>query len=188
MAEPRAVRWTVADVDALPYDEWNRYEIIDGELFVSTAPHYEHQAACTRSSSALDQWNLQTHLGRVFVNPGLIFTESDAVIPDVVWVSRERLAQIGDDAGHLRGAPELVVEALSPGSTNERRDRETKLRLYSTYGVQEYWIIDWRMRTVEVYRRGDTGLRRVAVLRVDDTLTSPLLPGFTLPVGRLFKQ
>ena len=88
----------------------------------------------------------------------------------------------------MLGAPELVVEALSPGASNERRDRETKLRLYSTYGVQEYWILDWRVRTVEVYRRGDTGLHRVAVLRIDDTLTSPLLPGFTLPVGRLFEQ
>jgi Uma2 family endonuclease len=186
MAEARAVRWTVADVEALPYDEWHRYEIIDGELFVSTAPHYEHQGACAQSTGALVQWNEQTQLGRVFVAPGLIFTETDAVIPDVVWISRERLAQIGDDAGHLRGAAELVVEVLSPGAANERRDRERKLALYSAHGVGEYWLVDWRARTVEVHRREQNELRLVATLGREESLTSPLLPGFALPLARLF--
>jgi Uma2 family endonuclease len=186
MAEPQRKRWTVAEVEALPYDEWRRYEVIDGELFVSTAPHFEHQAACTKGSRALDEWNDETGLGRVFVAPGVIFSESDGVMPDVVWVSRERLAQIADSAGHLRGAPELVAEVLSPGRANERRDRETKLRLYSRYGVEEYWLLDWRTRTVVVYRRAGETLARVARLSVGDTLTTPLLPGFSLPLSRLF--
>jgi Uma2 family endonuclease len=105
---------------------------------VSTAPHFEHQAACTKGSRALDEWNDESQLGRVFVAPGVIFSRADGVMPDVVWVSHERLAQIADSSGHLRGAPELVIEVLSPGRANERRDRETKLKRYGREDVEEY--------------------------------------------------
>jgi Uma2 family endonuclease len=185
MAEPQRRRWTVAEVEALPYDEWHRYEVIDGELFVSTAPHFEHQAACTKGSRALDEWNDRTGLGRVFVAPGVIFAESDGVMPDIVWVSRDRLSEIADSAGHLRGAPELVVEVLSAGRANERRDREIKLSLYSRYGVEEYWLLEWRTRTVTIFRRSGQALDRVARLTSGDTLTTPLLPSFSLLVSRL---
>jgi len=107
-------------------------------------------------------------------------------MPDVVWVSRERLALIADSAGHLRGAPELVIEVLSAGRANERRDRDTKLDLYGRYGVDEYWLLDWRARTVTIFRRSGAALGLVARLMSGDTLTTPLLPGFSLPVARLF--
>jgi Uma2 family endonuclease len=192
MAEPSAAPWTVARLEALPYDEWHRYEIIDGELFVSTAPHFRHQVACTKSSRALDEWNDATRLGVVAVAPGLIFSEIDAVIPDVVWISHERIARLADAAGHFQGAPELVVEVLSPGAKNRRRDLDRKLRLYSRYGVDEYWIVDWRAETVAVYRRaveekqGMVALRLVATLARDEIPASPLLPGFSLSVAHLF--
>jgi Uma2 family endonuclease len=153
---------------------------------VSTAPHFEHQAACTKGSRALDEWNDESQLGRVFVAPGVIFSRADGVMPDVVWVSHERLAQIADSSGHLRGAPELVIEVLSPGRANERRDRETKLKRYGREDVEEYWFLDWRARTVLVYRRSGAALARVALLTAGDVLTAPLLPGFGLPVERLF--
>src|SRR4051794_14297109 len=57
MAEAGTKRWTLAEIEALPYDEWTRYEIIDGELFVSTAPGHHHQAVCTRGAVALGTWN-----------------------------------------------------------------------------------------------------------------------------------
>jgi Uma2 family endonuclease len=187
MAEtPAAVRWTVADLDRFPDDEWHRYEIIDGELFVSKAPRDDHQVACSEINTSLGIWNRDAGLGYVMTGPGVIFSETDAVIPDVVWVSRERRAAIRREDGHLYGAPELVVEVLSPGAANERRDRDTKLRLYSAYGVLEYWIVDWRVQTVAVYRHQDGQLRLIGTLTPDDTLTSPLLPGFTLPVAQLF--
>jgi len=69
---------------------------------------------------------------------------TDAVIPDVVWISRERLNNGIDDAGHLIVAPELVVKILSPGELNEQRDKEAKRKLYSLHGVQEYWIVSWQ--------------------------------------------
>jgi Uma2 family endonuclease len=188
MAEPRAtVRWTVTDLEGFPDDETKRYEIIDGELFVSTQPHAEHQAVCAQTTFSLVDWNRHSRSGRVFVAPGFIFSESDAVAPDVIWASHERLAAIRGEDGHFYGAPELMVEVLSPGSTNERRDRETKLKLYSIYGVEEYWILDWRTQTVAVYRHREGRLQLVGTLTRGDTLTSPVLPGFSVPVAQLFE-
>jgi Uma2 family endonuclease len=188
MAEtPAALRFTVADLDLFP-DDSRRYEIIDGELFVTRAAHHEHQETGNECALALALWNRETRLGRVIPAAGVIFSEWDCVIPDVVWVSRERMARIVDDAGHLRGAPELVVEVLSPGASNERRDREAKLKLYSVQGVHEYWIVDWRAQTVVVYRRQEAQLHLIATLERGDTLTTPLLPGFELPVDRLFAR
>ncbi|BAZ28840.1 hypothetical protein NIES4074_12750 [Cylindrospermum sp. NIES-4074] len=179
------VRWTTADLELLP-DNGNRYEIIDGELFVTRAPHWQHQKACTRIASALDDWSLSTRLGEVVTTPGVIFTDADNVIPDVVWISNHRLGILLDDEGHLTGAPELVVEVLSAGADNERRDKEVKLKLYASRGVQEYWIVDWRLQQIEVYRREKATLVLAVTLFASDEITSPLLPGFSCVVGRLF--
>jgi Uma2 family endonuclease len=215
------VQWTIADLVRFPDDGgWTRYEIIDGELFVSETPGIDHQLVLTHCLAALCTWDEQHRLGMVLVWPGVILSNHDSVIPDVVWISRERLAYIpqfhlethrrwavatapvasqvqtvestlaivegADD--HLHGAPELVVEVLSPGAANERRDRGAKLRLYSVHGVHEYWIVDYRALTVEVYRRRDAQLRLEATVGREDTLTSPMLPGFALPVAQLFRH
>lgn len=78
------------------------------------------------------------------------------------------MAQIQDEAGHFRGASELVVEVLSTGKTNEDRDRLAKLKLYSVQGVQEYWIVDRIAQRVEIYRRHKAKLTLVTTLLVDD--------------------
>jgi len=83
-----------------------------------------------------------------FVNFLSAFAEDEDVIPDLVWISRERKALAMDEQGHFQAAPELVVEVLSPGPANERCDRELKLKLYSRQGVLEYWIVAWRLRMV----------------------------------------
>lgn len=182
---PTDLRWTIADLDLLP-DNGNRYEIIDGELFVTKASHWGHQEVCGRIFAALDSWSKITKLGRAAINPGIIFTDADHVIPDVAWASTERLALLLDDAGHLAAAPELVIEVMSAGVENERRDRESKLKLYSLRGVQEYWLVNWQLPQIEVYRREQAALQIVATLLPNDTLTSPLLPGFSCSVAELF--
>jgi Uma2 family endonuclease len=179
------VRWTIADIELLP-DNGNRYEIIDGELFVTRAPYWKHQRSCTKIISVLNQWSELTDLGETVPAPGIIFTDADNVIPDVVWVSKERLQILLDNAGHLTGAPELVIEVLSEGVENQRRDREKKFKLYASRGVQEYWILDWRLQQVEVYRRDKALLKLVETLFVADELTSPMLPNFICLVSRLF--
>ena len=92
---------------------------------------------------------------------------------------------LGKD-GKLHTSPELVIEVLSPGAVNERRDREAKLKLYSRRGVDEYWILDWLRRRVEVFRRKNAQLELIATLAESDTLTTPLLPAFACPIAGLF--
>ena len=180
-----ALRWTSADLTVLP-DDGKRYEIIDGELYMSRQPHWHHQRACGKVFAALEAWSVQTGAGEANLAPGVIFAEDDDVAPDVIWISHARRATALGPDGHLHAAPELVVEILSPGTTNERRDREAKLKLYSRRGVLEYWIVDWRTQQVEAYRREELALRLVATLYTTDTLTSPLLPGFSCEVVTLF--
>ena len=183
-----SLRWTTRDLDAMPDDGgWKRHEIIDGELYVTRAPHIRHQAAGGKIYFELEAWSRQTQLGEPFQTPGVIFTPTDAVIPDVVWISRERLANGIDEAGHLIVAPELMVEILSPGELNEQRDKEVKLKLYSLHGVQEYWIVSWQLKTLEIYRRSDAQLRLVGTLLVGDWLTSPLLPGLSGSIDQIFQ-
>jgi len=177
--------WTSADLDLLPVNGV-RYEIVGGELFMSNSPHWHHQAACTNIAAELKLWARATGQGAVAVTPGVLFGEGDDVIPDVVWISSERLEALMDKGGHLTGAPELAVEVLSYGEKQENRDRQFKRKLYETQGVREYWIADWRLKQVENYRREAGSLRLVMTLLTEDILTSPLLPGFSCPVARFF--
>jgi Uma2 family endonuclease len=180
-------RFTSRDLEVLPEDT-KRYEIIDGELYVSKQPSYEHQAMCGGMFFALEAWSQETGAGVTTIAPGVIFAEDDDVAPDLTWVARERLpALLGSDR-HFHAAPDLIVEVLSPGRANEQRDREAKLGLYSRRAVREYWIVDWQTRQVEVYRRRDAALTLDATLLDSETLSSPLLPGFAFPLCNLFAR
>ena len=179
------LRWTSADLESLP-DDGKRYEIIDGELFVSKQPHLYHQQTCGQIFSLLANWSAQSKLGQTIFAPGLIFADDDDVVPDVAWLTNARLAAALGEDGKLHSAPDLVVEVLSPGPANQRRDREAKLKLYSRRGVLEYWIVDWSTRTIEVYRRQNAHLSLFATLVRGDLLETPLLPGFSAPVDDLF--
>jgi Uma2 family endonuclease len=122
----------------------------------------------------------------------VIYAADDTVIPDVVWISAERLAQSLDAAGHLHElGPELVVEVVSPGSENARRDRETKLALYSRRDALEYWIVDPVARTVHQYARAQGGgpqepLQLRGSVGYDDWLRSHLLEGFAVRTSDLW--
>jgi Uma2 family endonuclease len=184
--------FTVQDLETFPEDG-NRYEVIEGELYVSHAPHAEHQVILDEATTALKIWHRASGLGLVVSGAGLIFSRHDGVIPDLMWFSDERLPQAminpatGEWDGRFYAAPDLAIEVLSPGAANEARDREVKLTLYSRRGVREYWIIDRFTRTVAVYRRTDRATLELAATLTDpDTLSSPLLPGFALVVRQLF--
>ena len=172
------VTWTIHDVEVLPENPAIQYELIAGDLLMTRTPHYRHQHICSRVAAALEIWSEKTGLGLTLINSGLIYSDIDSVIPDVVWVSHARLAQIEDPSGHLTASPELVIEVLSSGKENERRDKETKLKLYSIQGVQEYWIIDRFKRQVEIYRREQGKLVLTVTLMGQDEIHSTLLPNF----------
>jgi Uma2 family endonuclease len=178
-------KWTSRDLETMP-DDGKRYEVIEGDLYVSKQPHLNHQIVCVKITALLERWSEQTRLGTPIYTPGIIFADDDDVVPDVVWISHERLAIAFESDGKLHSAPELVVEVLSPGEINERRDRETKLKLYSRRGVMEYWIVNWRTRQIEIYRRDETILKQARTVYADDTLQSPYLPGFHCRVSEIF--
>ena len=183
--------WTVTQVRDFfpePLDD-TRYELIDGELHVSSQPSWQHQLTGSNVVGLLNRWGDPRDAGMALPAPGVIFSENEAVAPDVVWVSRERFDEVLDPDGRLRAAPDLIVEVLSPGSTNIRRDREAKLEVYSRRHVREYWIVDWKARTVDIYRRQGNGnaLELAGSLGAEDTLESPLLPGFSCRVAEIFR-
>ncbi len=181
------LRWTIQDLDLLP-DDGSQYEIIDGELYVAKQPDWQHQLVCVRLVALLEIWCEQTQAGMVNFAPCIIFTNDTSVVPDVVWISQERLKTALHADGQLHASPELAVEVLSPGSENERRDCEVKLKLYSRRNVNEYWVINWRTHTLEVYQRENAVLVLVKTLNEDDILESQLLPGFRCNVSQLFKN
>lgn len=180
--------WTVTQVQQLFPESLDdtRHELIDGELFVSTQPSWQHQRTGYNIARALDSWGMAAEAGMTVVAPGVVFSEHEAVAPDVVWISRQRLDQVLDPNGRLRAAPDLVVEVLSPGIRNIQRDREAKLEVYSRRGVREYWIVDWQARTADVFRPAGNRLHLAATLTADDTLESSLLPGFSCHISEFF--
>lgn len=179
------MRWASADIELLP-DDGKRYEIIDGELFMSRQPDWHHQRACGQCFFFLQSWCNLTGQGKPNFAPGLIFADDEDVAPDVVWISNDRLTVALEKDGKLHYAPELVIEVLSFTGNNERRDREAKLKLYSRREVLEYWLLDWRKKEVEIYRRKRSKLALSATLTAKDTVTTPLLKGFSCKVADLF--
>jgi Uma2 family endonuclease len=181
-SEPR--RWTFAEMLAelpetnLPTELW------DGELIMSPSPSFFHQEIVVRFHDLLRAWVGKHGLGKTGVAPlDLILTERQVVQPDVFFVANDRLAILTD---RLRGAPDLVVEVLSPGT--RRRDRIEKRDLYEQHGVKEYWLIDPEARTVEVLflERGE--YRLAGRWLPGEQAASRLLAGFTVPVAPLFES
>jgi Uma2 family endonuclease len=176
---------TVDDLDAMPEDG-NRYEVIEGELFVSCAPGLPHQLVTANIIGCFLKYLEGNPIGRIVPTPGLILSKYSGVIPDLVFYSHARGKEIiAND--RLNAAPEIVIEILSPGRENVSRDRIAKRQLYAKHSVSEYWIVDSENRAVEVYRLTNQSLELVAGLRDNDELTSPSLPGFACPLSKIFE-
>lgn len=185
MASPKTtVKLTYVDLRALPEDG-RRHEIIDGEHLLSPSPKTAHQRVLMRLSVALAAHAKRHGRGEVFAAPlDVVLTDSDVVQPDLLFVSNERHERTTEK--NIQGAPDLVVEILS--EWNRRIDEIVKRDLYGRHGVLEYWVVDPELETVKVYRASQQGFPRVAELTMEagNTLTTPLLPGFTLPLSEVF--
>jgi Uma2 family endonuclease len=174
-------------MDGFPEGDGNRYELIEGELHVTSQPHIEHQIIADAFCRELYIWNRQSGIsGLALSAPGIIFADDEAMAPDVVWFGPERLAAHRRPDGKFYGPPDLAVEVLSKGPKNEKRDREIKPRRYAFWGVREYWLADRFARLVQVYRPAGPEYLLVATLGLGETLTSPMLPGFALPIDEIF--
>src|SRR6267378_147456 len=154
---------TVADLDACP-DDSNRYELIEGELFVSRAPGIPHQRVLNNLIFAFESYLKENPIGILVPGAGAVFSDYDAVIPDLVFVQNLRWSEVVTGT-RFTGAPDLVLEIMSPGKENRDRDLLVKRQLYAKYGVAEYWIVDTENRLVQAYRLQKQRLENVATRR-----------------------
>lgn len=175
---------TVADLDACP-DDGNRYELIEGELFVSRAPGLPHQMILQNLQIAFADYLRKNPIGKIVPGAGAVFSDYDAVIPDLVFVSNARWSEVVTNE-RFSAAPDLVVEVMSRGKENRDRDLLVKRQLYAKYGVAEYWIVDVEKRIVEVYCLRNDRLESIATLRNGDEITTSLLPDFRFSVSAVF--
>ena len=175
------VRQTYKDYCATPEDE--RYELLNGNLMMVPAPNMKHQWVLINFARELGNFAQQHKLGKVYVAPCDVFlSDTDVVQPDVLFISQAREHTITDD--NVRGAPDLVIEILSPSTAD--RDRGYKRDLYGRHGVLEYWIVDPVAETVAVHRQGKGRLELVETLGLGDTLRTALLDGLQLKLDDVF--
>ena len=178
-----ARRLTFEDLELIPEEhEGDRHELIDGELVVTPVPVTMHQIISMNIVRAVDRHVVAEGLGMVFHPPtGVRLTPDNLLIPDVIFVARDRLHVIGPNS--IDAAPDLVVEILSPGT--RQRDLTTKRNLYARFGVQEYWIVDPDARTVTVFTLNGDKYETVP-LTDDGKIQSRVLPGLSLSLTEVF--
>lgn len=179
-----STKFSYEDLQIIPPDR-NRYEIVDGELFVTAAPIPLHQRIVGNLHGHLWQHVRKHALGEVFIAPlDIVFSPSTVLEPDVIFVSRSRLNVIGEK--NLTGPPDLVVEVLSESTA--QLDREIKPKQYAIYGVPEFSRFDPAGKTVEIFRLKEGEYELAAHLGFGDTLISPLFPGLSMPVSSLWES
>lgn len=167
------------DYERLP--EQPRYELIYGRLYLTPSPTWLHQIVALLLWHRLDRIACRTR-GLALAAPlDVTLADHSVVQPDVIYLTRERRPIAGE---HIEGAPDLLVEVLSPGSV--RRDRGEKLRLYAESGVQEYWLVDPAARQIEFLVNRD-GRFQIAIAE-DDRYASEALPDVELDLDELWRE
>lgn len=185
MSLPRSVRFNYDDFLLFPADG-KRHEIIDGDHFMTPSPNTKHQRISFKLSAAFADFLATHRLGEVFAAPyDVVLSDEDIVEPDLLFISAARAAIITEK--NIQGPPDLVVEILSAGT--RKIDEVVKRKLYERYGVRGYWIVDPELDTVKIHRLTDQGYVRAAELarEANDTLSTPLLPGFQMPLAEIFE-
>ena len=183
----RDTRLTYDDFLLFP-DDGRRHELIDGEHYVTPSPNTRHQRLVGRLFTAFALY-LHDHpgAGEAFLAPfDVVFSHYDVVEPDLLFIAADQGGILTDK--HVRGAPALVIEVLSPGT--RKVDEQIKRELFERGGVREYWLVDPESDLVKIYRRtADGAFSRVGELSAEreDTLTTPQLPGFGVGLRELFR-
>ena len=175
----------------LTYDEYlklpevrARYDIVDGELIMSPRPTTRHQKVLRQLFRMLDRFVTEHQLGEVLFAPLDVLVQRTPLRtrqPDLLFVSTER---VGILAEIVDGAPDLVVEILSPSNT--RADIENKLDDYSRIGVRECWLVSPEARTIEVLELSGGNWTRIGLFGLGDQVQSNVLAGLAFAVEELF--
>jgi Uma2 family endonuclease len=164
-------------------DDGNRYEIINGKLYVTPAPAMRHQLVSTRLMRALDRHVVSARIGHVFHAPtAVILGPHRQVQPDLLFISRERNKLV--TSREVAGAPDLAIEIVSPSS--KKTDRAVKSAAYADSGISWYWIVDPDERTVEEFRLETGQYHLVRKWEETQVFEPKLFPGLTVDLERLF--
>lgn len=177
------VKLTYADLESLPEDG-KRYELHEGEVFVTAAPRPAHQSLSMNLARRLEDFIRPGKLGKIFPAVDVYFAEDTTYTPDLVFVANAHADRVVRK--YIRGAPDLIVEIVSP--TTEVRDRGIKFRDYARYGVPEYWILDGARRAAEVYLLQGSSYELTARFEENDTLRSQVLPGLEIPLAEVWPE
>ena len=176
-----AVRLTYQDYANTP--EGERYELIDGELITVTSPNIAHQDNRMELGYRMTNFVKMNDAGVVYIPPtDVVLSDNDVVQPDIMFISKERDHII--TYANIQGAPDLVVEILSPSTA--RRDWGVKRELYAKHGVKEYWIADPANKIVWVMPLRNGVLEVQQTCHPGDTIASNVLAGFTVKVDDIF--
>ncbi len=172
---------TYDDYALLP--EGAKYQLIDGEIIEMPTPIVAHQNAVLNLAFEFEKLNREKKLGRVIIAPMDVFLDiHNTFQPDVMFISNERASIIGTDI--VRGAPDLVVEVLSPSTAYY--DLRKKMPIYFKYGVKECWIIDVSECAVERYALINGEPTRLSKSIGNERITTPVLPDLTLSAEEIF--
>jgi Uma2 family endonuclease len=182
---PAQGQWTYEDYLRLP-DDGNRYEIIEGVLYVTNAPNYDHQFTVIEIAYWVKQFVTENNFGVVLTAPFEVHLSPTTrpVQPDVLFIKADR--QPASGAKFFEGLPDLIVEVLSPASI--RTDRQIKLNIYEQAGVAEYWLADPKTRSVEVYTLWHGEYALLGQYTGAETVESKLLAGLAISVKTLFNS
>ena len=181
---PPQEEWTYEDYRRLPDDGW-RYEVIKGRLYMAPPPSERHQRASMRLSVGFDNFVESRGLGRVYAAPFEVVLPEAVVQPDIVFISTERVEEIVTPDG-VRGAPDLVVEILSP--SNWLTDRREKFELYGSSGVREYWIVDTKTPSIEVFVLREKEYELLGRWGAGEKARSEVLAGFEIAVDEVCRD
>jgi Uma2 family endonuclease len=174
---------TYEEYRALPEDG-NRYEVVEGELVMTAAPIVEHQRVSRNLQFILDSYIRASNWGELFSAPIEVFLgEEDFVQPDLVCVSRARQEIIKEK--NIEGAPDLIVEILSPTTT--RTDRVVKAKVYARRQVPHYWIVDPVAHTLEAFQWENGSYRLAAANAENETFQPGLFPTLTISLAKLWE-
>lgn len=177
---PENLKLTYDDYLLLP--EGNRYEIIEGELFMTPSPRTVHQRLIVKLFQLINDFVKKGKLGEVFIAPyDVILSKYDIVQPDIIFVSKEN-ARIVTEL-NIQGTPDLVVEILSP--SNKEIDLLLKKKLYAASGIKEYWITDPAKKSVKLFHLGKKGYEEV---KTGNTLKSLVLKGLEIDISGIFEN
>jgi len=181
MPEPALKRrYTYDDLALFPEDNLRR-ELIDGELIVSPSPRPRHQAVAGELFYELMTW-VREHGGKAFMAPlDVKFSDVTVLEPDVLFMRVEHLDLLTER--FIAGAPDVVVEVSSPSTRHLELMR--KRSVYEAFGVAEYWYVDLEVDRIEIHRLIDGVYPAPRILQRSDTLESPEVPGFSVPVTQL---